>query len=45
MAESTLDLVVAGTEDALMMVESEAKELPEDRCWARSCSPTAACSR
>jgi polyribonucleotide nucleotidyltransferase len=31
MAESTLDLVVAGTEDALMMVESEAKELPEDR--------------
>jgi polyribonucleotide nucleotidyltransferase len=29
MAESSLDLVVAGTEDAVMMVESEAKELPE----------------
>ena len=29
MAESTLDLVVAGTNDAVMMVESEAKELPE----------------
>jgi polyribonucleotide nucleotidyltransferase len=30
MAESALDLVVAGTHDAVMMVESEAKELPED---------------
>jgi len=29
MAESTLDLVVAGTGDAVMMVESEAKELAE----------------
>ncbi len=29
MAESALDLVVAGTHDAVMMVESEAKELPE----------------
>ena len=29
MAESDLDLVVAGTGDAVMMVESEAKELPE----------------
>jgi polyribonucleotide nucleotidyltransferase len=29
MSESALDLVVAGTEDAVMMVESEAKELPE----------------
>ncbi|MEM7005626.1 MAG: polyribonucleotide nucleotidyltransferase [Pseudomonadota bacterium] len=28
--ESELDLVVAGTEDAVMMVESEAKELSED---------------
>jgi polyribonucleotide nucleotidyltransferase len=27
--ESALDLVVAGTRDAVMMVESEAKELPE----------------
>lgn len=27
---SELDLVVAGTEDAVLMVESEAKELPED---------------
>lgn len=30
MEESQLDLVVAGTRDALMMVESEAKELSED---------------
>jgi polyribonucleotide nucleotidyltransferase len=30
MAESTLDLVVAGTASAVLMVESEAKELPED---------------
>ncbi|SKA18185.1 polyribonucleotide nucleotidyltransferase [Consotaella salsifontis] len=30
MAESKLDLVVAGTEDAVLMVESEAQELPED---------------
>jgi len=30
MDESSLDLVVAGTQDAVLMVESEAKELPED---------------
>ncbi|MEP3303410.1 MAG: polyribonucleotide nucleotidyltransferase, partial [Roseibium sp.] len=30
MAESALDLVVAGTQDAVLMVESEAKELDED---------------
>src|SRR6201989_1687841 len=30
MAESGLDLVVAGTQDAVLMVESEAKELSED---------------
>jgi polyribonucleotide nucleotidyltransferase len=30
MAESKLDLVVAGTQDAVLMVESEAKELSED---------------
>jgi polyribonucleotide nucleotidyltransferase len=30
MAESKLDLVVAGTGDAVMMVESEASELPEE---------------
>jgi polyribonucleotide nucleotidyltransferase len=29
MVESQLDLVVAGTQDAVLMVESEAKELPE----------------
>ena len=29
-ADSTLDLVVAGTQDAVLMVESEAKELSED---------------
>ena len=31
MNESTLDLVVAGTQDAVMMVESEAKELSEQQ--------------
>ncbi len=30
MPESQLDLVVAGTENAVLMVESEAQELPED---------------
>ncbi len=30
MPESQLDLVVAGTQDAVLMVESEAKELTED---------------
>jgi len=30
MEESQLDLVVSGTESAVLMVESEAKELPED---------------
>src|SRR5215813_6199017 len=30
MPESQLDLVVAGTRDAVLMVESEAKELPEE---------------
>ncbi|WP_075216409.1 polyribonucleotide nucleotidyltransferase [Mongoliimonas terrestris] len=30
MADSKLDLVVAGTQDAVLMVESEAKELDED---------------
>src|SRR5262245_26017561 len=30
MNESSLELVVAGTQDAVLMVESEAKELPEE---------------
>src|SRR2546427_3192950 len=30
MTESNLDLVVAGTQEAVLMVESEAKELPEE---------------
>ncbi|WP_428240198.1 polyribonucleotide nucleotidyltransferase [Gynuella sp.] len=30
-AESSLDMVVAGTKDAVLMVESEAKELTEDQ--------------
>src|SRR5450432_2344633 len=30
MTDSHLDLVVAGTQDAVLMVESEAKELPEE---------------
>ena len=34
MAESKLDLVVAGTQDAVMMVESEAHELPEEQMLA-----------
>ncbi len=29
MSESSLDLIIAGTQDAVMMVESEAQELPE----------------
>jgi polyribonucleotide nucleotidyltransferase len=32
--ETELDLVVAGTKDAVMMVESEAYELPKTTCWA-----------
>jgi polyribonucleotide nucleotidyltransferase len=31
MMESSLDLVIAGTQEAVMMVESEAKELPEQQ--------------
>ncbi|MBE8233186.1 MAG: polyribonucleotide nucleotidyltransferase, partial [Endozoicomonadaceae bacterium] len=31
LASSTLDMVVAGTKDAIMMVESEASELSEDK--------------
>ncbi|MDQ0314681.1 polyribonucleotide nucleotidyltransferase [Amorphus orientalis] len=34
MSESKLDLVVAGTADAVLMVESEAKELSEDEMLA-----------
>src|SRR5690606_13744044 len=30
LATSELDMIVAGTKDAVLMVESEAKELPED---------------
>jgi len=30
LAESKLDLIVAGTQNAVLMVESQAKELPED---------------
>jgi polyribonucleotide nucleotidyltransferase len=45
MDESTLDLVVAGTQDAVLMVESEAKELPKTSCSAPSCSAIRASSR
>ncbi len=31
MTESSLDLIVAGTKEGVLMVESEAKELPEDK--------------
>ena len=34
--ESQLDLTVAGTADAVLMVEAGAIELPEDRCSRRS---------
>ena len=44
-AEGKLDLVVAGTQDAVMMVESEAKELSKTRCSTPSCSPTARSNR
>ena len=33
MQESALDLIIAGTQDAVMMVESEAKELPLRPCF------------
>ena len=42
LAGSELDLVVAGTRDAVMMVESEAKELPEDTMLARGAVRSAA---
>ena len=43
MVESDLDLVVAGTQDAVLMVESEASELAEDvMLGAPSCSATRA---
>ena len=46
MKESRMDLVVAGTDDAVMMVESEIQELSEDEVLKRRrCSPTPACSR
>jgi polyribonucleotide nucleotidyltransferase len=34
MPRAQLDLVVAGTGDAVLMVESEAKELSEESCSA-----------
>jgi polyribonucleotide nucleotidyltransferase len=44
--ESELDLVVAGTADAVMMVESEAKELSEDVMLGAVMSPAMTpCSR
>jgi polyribonucleotide nucleotidyltransferase len=44
--ESELDLVVAGTADAVMMVESEAKELSEDIMLGAVMSPAMTpCSR
>ena len=43
-AASTLELVMAGTEDAVLMVEAGAKEVSEDRCWRRSPSATSSAS-
>jgi polyribonucleotide nucleotidyltransferase len=45
MKESKMDLVVAGTADAVMMVESEARSSRKRSCWAPSCSATRPCSR
>ena len=45
MSSSDLDLVIAGTHDAVMMVESEAKELTEKQMLEASCSAIAASSR
>ena len=45
MPEFSVDLVIAGTHDAVMMVELEAKELAsKSRCWKRSCSATSTSS-
>ena len=42
--ESELDLVVAGTADAVLMVESEAKiACPKTSCSAPSCTATSRC--
>ena len=35
MKDIRMDLVVAGTDDAVMMVESEIQELTKTKCWAR----------
>ena len=43
--ESQLDLVIAGTAEGVLMVESEAAELSERSCWARSSSATRRSSR
>ena len=44
-AEGKLDLVVAGTRDAVMMVESEAKELSEEEMLGAVMFAHARCSR
>jgi ribonuclease PH len=43
--DSQLNLVVAGTESAVLMVESEAQELPRTSCSAPWCSATSRCRR
>jgi polyribonucleotide nucleotidyltransferase len=40
--DSQMDLVVAGTEAAVLMVESEASNCPKTSCWAPWCSATRA---
>ena len=41
MEESDLDLIVAGTRDAVTMIEGFAREMPEDEMVRRHrCSPT-----
>jgi len=43
--ESALNLVVAGTAHAVLMVESEAQQLSEKLCWGPSSSGTSRCRR
>ena len=38
MERSRINLAVAGTKDAINMVESSASEVSEMRCWRLSCS-------
>ena len=45
LADSALDMVVAGTSDAVLMVESQAKELSKIKCSVRYCLRIKKCKR